>query len=357
MRKIRIVFVINSMVANGAERVMSLLLNKAIAEGDSVKLILVSSGIIEYPIDPKVEICVLREKAINDKWNTFTRIKLLRQEIINFNANRVVSFLTTCNIYASIATLGTQIKLIVSERNDPKIDCPSRFRRIVRKIAYGFVDSFIFQTEDARNYFGKKISKRSIVVPNPVKSNLPIANRNEISKTIVAVGRLTAQKNYPMMIKAFALFCEKHSDYTLKIYGEGELYSELYSLTESFNLTKKVIFCGYESDWHSQVKDSAMYILSSNYEGMSNSLLEALAMGIPSISTDCPCGGSRYMISNMNNGILVDVDDEKALMEAMLSIADNKVFADRLSEEALRIRETQSEDVILDKYYSFIRSV
>lgn len=347
----RIMFVISSMAANGAERVMSLLVNESAKQGIESLLILVSQDTVEYTIDPRVKI------VYAGGTDTFQRIKNIRKQIKNFCPHVIVSFLTTCNIFSCVAAIGSGVPVIVSERNDPVLDCPSKLRRRIRDIAYQTAAGSIFQTEEAAGYFSKSIRKKSVIIPNPVKDNLPTVDLKKSRQEFVAAGRLTKQKNYPMMIKAFSAFVKDHPGYILKIYGEGELRNDLQELINSYGLQSQINLEGIVLDLHDRMMTANAFILSSDYEGISNSLLEALSMGLPCISTDCPCGGSRHLISNNDNGLLVPVGDVEALSKAMALIADQPSFAWELGRNAEKTRETHSEENIITQYFSFIRNV
>ena len=109
------------------------------------------------------------------------------------------------------------------------------------------------------------------------------------------------QKNHKMLIKAFSLFGAKHGDYELVIYGRGETEDakkDLLQYIEEMDVNNSVTIKEPIDNVHEEIKDSTMFVLSSDYEGVSNALLECLAMGLPCISTDCPCGGSRMLIKD-----------------------------------------------------------
>ena len=349
--KIRMMFVISSMSANGAERVMSLLVNKACEQGNDVALVLVSRNIVSYPLDERVRIKFVGASS------TFERIANLRKQMKQFEPDVVVSFLTTCNMYSCIAALGLGIPLVISERNDPIKNCPSSKRRLVRNIVYRFASGSVFQTEDAAKCFPKAIQRNAVIIPNPVKDNLPFVDYTAHSQEIVAAGRLVAQKNYPMMLEAFKLFKDRFPNYILKIYGEGEEKEKLQNLAKSLHIETDVHFEGLVHDLHERIRTASMYVLSSDYEGISNSLLEALSMGLPCVSTDCPCGGSRHLINSERNGLLVPVGDAKAFAAAMERIASDSTYAETLGKEATKTRVSHAEERIIANYFGYIEKI
>ena len=352
----KILFVISSMSANGAERVMSLLVNQAVKDRNEVFLALVSSPKVEYEIDKKVHIEYVGAADSSSIYAVFKRISNLRKVIKTFKPDVIVSFLTTCNIYCCVAGLGLRAPIIISERNDPIRDCPSKIRRIVRNITYKFADGYIFQTDEAREYFSQNIKAKSVVIPNPVKKNLPLWNGKSNSHVIIAAGRLSKQKNYTMMLEAFSVFCKEEDSYSLHIYGEGPDRELLKIYAKKLGIDQKVVFKGLDFKIHEKMRDASMYVLSSDYEGISNSLLEAMSMGMPCVSTDCPCGGSRHLIENDVSGILTKVGNAKEFADAMLKIASSQEYARNLGENALQTRYSHSENEILSQYFQYITS-
>lgn len=351
----RVLFVISGMGAGGAERVMSLLVNQGAQDGLEVALAVVSTEGQTYSIDERVSRYFLNKDMpkgrVKSVWTRFSR---LRGCIKEYKPDVVVSFLTPCNIYTCLAGIGLGIPVVVSERNDPIRDCPGKVKRWIRNMCYRLASGVIFQTEDARNCFPKSIRAKSEVISNPVKDDLPSADLENREKTAVAAGRLTSQKNYPVMLKAFRLFHDTHPEYALHIYGGGELEERLKSMTRELAIEDCVEFKGIAKDLHDHMVKSGMFVLSSDYEGISNSLLEALSMGLPCISTDCPCGGSRSLIENGVNGLLVPVGDVEKMAEAMAQIADDPAFAVNMGNKARETREAHATAVILRQYYDFI---
>ena len=175
----------------------------------------------------------------------------------------------------------------------------------------------------------------------------------EREKVVVAAGRLSPQKNVPLLLKAFAGFSRKYPEFRLRIFGEGELREELTALAVSLNIADKVEMPGRSTSLLEKMNSAAMFVLSSDYEGMPNVLLESMCMGMPSISTDCPSGGPRELIEDGVNGLLVPVGDEKKLQEAMEKMAD-PAYAKMLADNALKIREKLTSQEIFVSWYSYL---
>ena len=151
-----------------------------------------------------------------------------------------------------------------------------------------------------------------------------------------------------MLIDAFSIFEKEYPDYTLHFYGKGPLEKELINQVKQLELENKVVFHGFSTKVDEEIRESSMFVLSSNYEGVSNSMVEALALGIPAIATDCPIGGCKMYIKHGENGLLVPVGDEKALAEAMKNVAADPELAKKMSQNARKVREEYSIQRIAD---------
>ena len=166
------------------------------------------------------------------------------------------------------------------------------------------------------------------------------------SKTVVSFGRFEEQKNYKMLIEAFAEFLKKHNDYKLVLYGKGSLETELKKRVTELGINKKVDFAGFCPNVHECILNAAMFVLPSNYEGLSNSMLEAMAIGLPVICTDCPPGGAREYITNKVNGILVPVGNVHKTCEAMCYMAEYEDEANKMGKQASELREKLSSNTV-----------
>ena len=321
----RVLFTCDTMSSGGAERVIALLSNEMLKRGISVKIIGVSdykNSKSFYKLDDGVEY----ETIHNDKFtkpNPLKKIIELRTKVNNYEPDVVISFLPHVNVYTCVSLIGLSIPHITSERNNPYVDPKNKILRVLKKLSFIFADGHVFQTEDAKHFYkSKRVQENSSIIKNPL--NLTFLPNDFVwpkKKVILSVGRLTKQKNYYLLIDAFIEFNRRCNDsYILKIYGDGPLRDELKLYCANKNVSSAIEFCGNSTKWHETEYGDALYILSSDYEGLPNSLIEALALGIPSISTDCPSGGPRELIKDGENGFLVSCNNVNELVEKMLKI-------------------------------------
>nr|WP_239576133.1 glycosyltransferase [Enterococcus lemanii] len=179
------------------------------------------------------------------------------------------------------------------------------------------------------------------------------ARKKSVNK-IVSIGRLVEQKNHALLIKAFAKVIDLFPNTELHIYGNGPLKLELENLARKLNVYEKVFINNAIPDVLSKVSDAKLFVLSSNYEGMPNVLIEMMAIGIPVIATDCPIGGPREIIEDGINGLLVPVNDTTELSKKIIQIIDDKEFAKELTKESIKVREKLNVKRICYQWESFI---
>lgn len=345
-----IVFVISALHGGGAERVVATLANYYAKEKIDVTILMTAGTESVYPLEKSVELLSIGGQSYGNPLIQIKRIFDMRQY---FKANRqshIVSFGTTINLFTIIASLGLAMDVIVSERNDP-----NKFRhKWLRNQIYAMGNRFVFQTEEAGNCFSHAIQMRSRVIPNPIRTMLPESYTGEREKKIAAVGRLESQKNHKLLLQAFADFHQNFPEYTLHIYGKGKLEQELKMYATELHIEFYVVWEGFREDILERIRTYSMYVLSSDYEGISNSLMEAMAMGLPCISTDCPIGGSRLCIQDGENGKLVPTGNCEELQTAMEWIAQNSDQAEAMGQRAVSIRECFSEEKICELWRSYI---
>lgn len=356
--KKKIVFVNASLTGGGSERVMTTLANYLADKGFEVTMIVVRNRERTYELNSKVNYVQLTYKNNNKFYILYKRIYEIRKVIKQLNADTIISFMTDINFFTILSCINLKKRVIISERAHPLLINVNEKKplhiRIFKKILYPLADSIVFQTKFAKRCYPSKMQRKSFIIPNPISPNLPNVYEGSRKKVIVAAGRLSEEKNFSMLISAFYEVSKIHKDYKLIIYGRGHMLGELKLLRKKLNLEEKVKFPGYVDNLLERIKNASIYVSSSDFEGISNSMLEALAMGIPSICTDCPVGGAAMVIENNKNGVLIPVGDVSALRDAMLKIIEDKDFAKLLSIEAVKVRDKYDVSKICKKWIDII---
>lgn len=357
--KMKVAFVTRSLAGGGAERVVSVLANSfcMIDSVEEVSVISIIEDNITYSISNDVRYYANTAKEVKKINRVIQRYKFLKDTLKTVKPDIIISFCTQINIYSILANIGLGGRLVISERNDPNNDPVQKTVRVFRDIIYRLCRYAVFQTPDAQNYFKNIIKGPTEVIVNPIKDNLPLPYVGEREKRIVSVARLTNVKNHAMLIKAFKKVHETHPEYSLEIYGEGPEKVSLVNLISGLGLKESVHLLGFCEDVHEKILSASCFVLPSNYEGISNAMIEALGLGIPTICTDCPIGGARMMIDNMQNGILVPVNDQKALENAMVYLIENPSVAERMGAAAVKIKEKLSSKSISEEWIKYIDKI
>lgn len=342
----KIIFVIPDMAGGGTERVVSLLANEYVHRGIEVTILLFAGNRVEYPLNPKVEVVSVAFASRRNIAIIMKRVIRMRRFFLKNPQCRIFAFSTMGAFFSAIAAVGIPHYFLVSERNDP--------RRSPNKIwfrwAYGRADKVVFQTPDVARFFSDRVVGKSVVIPNPIDSSIPERHIGKREKKIVSVGRLQDQKNHELLLKAFADIYKKYSDYQLHIYGVGPLENYLKDLIDKLNIEHAVIWKGFSAHVREEIVDAKMYILSSNYEGLSNSMMEAMAIGVPVIATDCPIGGAKMLIENEVNGMLVPVGNIEKMAKAMERLIIDTELAEKISVNSVKIRDQYSIRKIADQF-------
>lgn len=346
----RILFIIPSLRAGGAERVIVHLSEGFVQKGFDVTIAMTKWNEIHYTVDPKVDIQFLE----NDTAHPIQQIKYIRRLIREDRTRVVISFITMQNLYTFIAAMGLKNRIIVSERNDPSKTVPNKFIKWLRDILYLRADAIVFQTEDAKRYFRQSICRKGVVIGNPVSQLMPKQFSGIRDKRLVTVARLEPQKNITLLLDVSKVIFENYPEYSLEIYGVGNLEKELKKYAENIGISKKVHFMGYQNEIPEKIRSASVFVLASDYEGISNAMLEAMAVGLPCVCTDCPIGGAKTYIRDMENGMLVPVRNKDKMTEAILSIIMNPELGEKLGNNAVNIRDKLSLEKIIGQWEELI---
>lgn len=350
----KIAVVIGALSGGGAEHFTATFVNDLYEREDIVPyLITAEKKENEYYVNDLIN----RACVLEDSRNFIKDAAVIKRYANDEKIDVVIGIGIYANICVSLCKLlGIKSKVILSERNDPYHDTISWKSKMLRDLLFRFADGYVFQSNGAKEFYSAKIQKKSVVIHNPVINNLP--HKSSINnKEIVAIGRLLPQKNYNLLIESFAEVSRIHPEFTLRIFGVGDLLDDLKSLTKKLHIEDKVHFEGFQKNVHEMIKDSYMYVISSDYEGMSNALMEAMSMGFPVISTDSPPGGARELIVNEENGILTECCNKKMLTKKIIFLIEDEQLRDKISQNAYHINKTHNVDAIVDKWLEFLRKL
>ncbi len=288
----------------------------------------------------------------------YSSIKYLREFMKEHSAATVIAFLYD-SIFLSLLSKTKSNTVIVSERGDPEQTKSYTTKAFLHTIMPK-ADKVVFQSPDVADWYKHNLNIDGTVIFNPVKPGLPEPYFGERNKRIVNFCRIEQQKNLLLLCDAFKLFHNDFPDYELDIYGDlpgstDESYKiKLTEHIKALRCEKYIHILPARNDIHDIIKNYSMFVSSSDSEGMSNSMLEAMAIGLPCVCTDCPAGGARAIIKDKVNGLLTPVCDAEAIYLAMVKIASDKELANKLSLNAQKIKIELSLDKIIKQWMDVI---
>ncbi len=287
------------------------------------------------------------------------RNSLLLQETLSKFSNPVIialGFGYAIDVF--YATLGMKCDIVYGTRTYAEGELHGLDKDVASIVIKSF-SSIVSQTDYTANCL-KCLGGRNVqVIGNPLALATPVYT-GERSNRVINFCRISKEKRLDLLINAFAVFHNEFPEYCIDIYGnivtkaEEEHRAELLALIESLDLTDCVKIHDARKDIHEVVKDAAMFISTSTFEGLSNTMIEAMALGLPCICTDCDGGGAREYIKDGVNGLLIPKDDEIALVEAMKKFAKDRAFAENCGQNAAAVREKLEINNIVSQWQNVI---
>lgn len=397
--KNEVTFLIKVMNGGGAERVISLLSGALVKKEYMVNLIVTHQKKADAylrDIDESIKVIFLEEKipelsekklgaeirmlyarflgkvskvvkgresdrALIQKYyaRNYKKIIWLKEYFKMHNTSTVIAFLYD-SIFLTLLSTTNSNKVIISERGDPQQSIGSKTTMAFLHSAFSKADNIVFQSPDVQKWYFDNMQVEGQVIFNPVKPDLPERFEGVRKKKIVNFCRISEQKNLELLVNAFGRLQKEYREYELYIYGDAvgngaEGYVEKINIIiDSLGLTDVVHILPGRSDIHSVIRDYAMFVSSSDFEGMSNSMIEAMAIGLPVVCTDCPAGGARAVINDHENGLLVPVRDVEKLYLATKEVVENPELAEKLSKNGSEIRNELAVGNIIEKWKEII---
>jgi glycosyltransferase involved in cell wall biosynthesis len=344
----RLTLVTSALSAGGAERVLSTMANYWAEKGWQVHLATFDNGKEPpfYPLHPAVvhEPLGIAGKSANPGaalLRNLGRLRALRDALRRAAPRAVVSFLERPNVLTLLASAGLGVPVVVSERSDPHSQAIGRAWSALRRLTYPRAAAVVAQTEQALGYFSAAVRRRGRVIPNPIQAVPPPANGAAHAgaggrKTVLGLGRLSPEKGFDHLLRAFGRVAPRHRDWGLDIWGEGPERPRLAALVQELGLADRVRLPGRTPEPLAQMRRADFFVLSSRYEGFPNALCEALACGLPAISYACPTG-PRAIIRDGVDGVLVPAGEVGALAAAM-----DRLMADEGERRRLALRAPEA---------------
>ena len=359
----KIAFHLNSLQQGGAERVVSNLANRFAKEGYEVVIATEWYGTDEFALDQKVRrvhVGLTKEDENRSRISKMLRrIWYLRRFMKKEKPDVVVAFTRGVLYRALAAGIGTGIPVVISVRTDPVGHYDKKADKLRIPLLFPHAAGCVFQTEGAKAFFAPYLQENSRIILNPLNPKyVGVPEPAVRTKDVVQSGRLVDFKNQPMLIRAFLKVHEKHPDYALKIYGPDSKDGTkeiLESIIHENHAEDFVKLMGGSNTLEKDLADAALYAFSSDWEGLPNALMEAMALGLPVVSTDCPCGGPKTLIEDGVNGLLVPIMDEKAMTDGILRLIEDRELAERLGREARKISERANEDAVFEQWQTYLQ--
>ena len=338
----------------GIERAFSSLANYYNEIGFNVSVVLLFDTDHFFVLNSNIKIYCpkIKREKYNKHFYAFKIFNYLRSSIRNIQSDVVLSFNEWYNPFVLVATRGLNIPVFVTDRMSPDLKL-NFIHSLARKILYNKAAGVIAQT----NYAAEKINvtcrpKQIIVIPNPVNV-IDVPKRNK-KRSIVTLGRLSAEKGHKYLIEAFGKI--RQNDWELDIIGDGPDKEMLQKLSERVCDGKVVNFHGHLREFTDIMGEAQIFVLPSLSEGFPNALIEAMSVPLACISSNCVAGPSDIIIDKVN-GLLVNVADSQDLADKIQMLIDDINLRESISKNAYEIRKTLDFNEIANKYLNFMNNI
>lgn len=349
----RILFLVSSMEGGGAERVAALLCNHWVMKGHSVTLMPTFSGRGEciYPLDDRVVLDFLADRVGSRKRSSLNKIRrmvTLRQTIQELSPDVVVSFLPPVNVAALLAVIGLRTRVIVSERIYPPLMSSGWLLSFLRRVTYPSADVVVMQTRRGISWLNKMIpTAAGAVIPNPavypLSSGKPEIEPNSVLPSsrlvLLAVGRLDMQKGFDILLSAFSKLTHQFPEWDLVILGEGSQREQLERQVHKLGLDAQVHLpgrVGNLADWYQRAD---LYVMSSRFEGFPNTLIEAMAYGLPAVSFGCKTGPEDIIRDGIDGVLVFPEANPDSLSRALAEVMKDPGRLERMGWKSVEVRE------------------
>jgi len=360
----RLLILINSMGGGGAERVTASLANYWAAQGWEITIVTLTPQSDDfYELSASIKRVAL--ELGGGSGNVFIglihnvyRVLAVRQVLRDIKPDVALGMMTTANILLAIASLRLKIRTVGSERTHPPQYPLGALWERLRSYGYGLLDAVVAQSSEGAEWLKKNTNAKNVVViPNPAKwpltNHQPLLKVDEVCqkgrKLLLAVGRLSTEKQFDLLIGVFKSLTSRHPDWDLVILGEGYLRSTLEEQVQQQGLENRVYLpgrVGNVGDWYDHAD---LFVLSSRFEGFPNALVESMAYGLPAVCFDCDTG-PRDIIRHEVDGLLIPQGDEVGLTTALDRLMGDAALRHRFAERAVEVCERFATELVAEKW-------
>ena len=328
-------FTIRSLTGGGAERVVSVLASHMAEDGYDVSIIVYDKSNHNYAISDKVKVYYMPtpKKGVMGK---IGRIKDMSQLIDSIKPDIIIPFVGTVLFVSYFASRPARIPFIRTIRNSPWIEEGHGIQKIFRSYLNNEAVAIMVQNKEQIEFFPRRLKKKIFVVPNPLSEQILLKKKENYSDQIrrcITVGRLDEQKNHEALLKAFAVIKKKHPEVILDIYGTGQEADRLQKLIEKLKIEKSCHLKGRNDHIEDELIEADMFVMTSKYEGMPNALMEAMAVGLPCLSSDCKTG-PKTLIEDKTNGVLYDEGNDEDLIKKWEWLLEHPLECKKYGHEA-----------------------
>lgn len=346
----KISFITSTLHAGGSERVMALLANSFADKGYEVEIICLNQHLQFYELHEQVK-AIHVEDHVGKR--VLKKVTWLRRHVRKEQPDVVIAFMLEVFCLTLFALIGIKVPVISSERIDPHFF--GRAKGFLRWLLLRRTTHLVVQTEQIKSFYSSRLQQRTTIIPNPVTDSVFNIQPGEKKNRLIAVGRLAYQKNYPMMFRCFKKLLNSFPDYQLFVYGDGPQKEEIKQFILSENLEHNIILAGRTENIIDELNVSKAFLMTSDYEGMSNAMLEALCVGLPIVTTEV--SGARDLIESGINGFITPARDESAYVDALVDLLSNDHLMNVMAQNNRKKAEVFRKEKIVEQWNKLIHQI